>query len=129
MFNRPVSYAVNKKWGVHHEPAQRPHDKRNGRLSPPVPGQLGFGAFFQNRDSRQYLAFYELQEGAAAGGDVGDLVGDAELVDGGQGVTTASDGEGRGSSDGFGDHLGAFGELVELEHTDLGRSTGWSWRS
>lgn len=51
---------------------------------PPVPGQLGFGALFENRDSRQYLAFYELQEGATASGDVGNLVGGAflEFVEG-----------------------------------------------
>jgi|GEM_PF-3863224 len=48
---------------------------------------------FQRRNRRQRLAFQELEEGAASGRDVAHLVGDAEFVDGGDGVATAGDGE------------------------------------
>src|SRR5690348_928261 len=53
----------------------------------------GPGALLQHRHGRQRLAFEEFQERAAAGRDVGDLVFDAVLVDGGQGVAAARDRE------------------------------------
>jgi hypothetical protein len=69
-------------------------------------------------DGRQGLAFEEFQEGAATGGDVAHVVGDVELGDGRQGVAAAGDGEGFGVGDGRGHHLGAAGELGQLEHAD-----------
>src|SRR5208283_2597424 len=57
----------------------------------------------------QLLAFKEFEAGAAAGGDVGDLVGYAGLVDGAHGIAAADDRRGRtvgcyGSRNGVGAH-------------------------
>ncbi len=45
----------------------------------------------QARNARQLLTFQELQRGAAAGGDVRDLVGEAELFDRSGRVAAADD--------------------------------------
>ena len=52
------------------------------------------GALFKHGHGRKLLAFQELKEGAAARGDVGDAVGNAELVHGGNRVAAAGDREG-----------------------------------
>ena len=46
----------------------------------------------QGSHARQHLALQQLQKGTTAGGHVGDLVGDAGLLSGSHGVTTAHDG-------------------------------------
>ncbi len=43
----------------------------------------------QGFDAGELFAFEELEAGSAAGGDVGDLVGDACVVDGSDGVAAA----------------------------------------
>ena len=48
----------------------------------------------QRFDAGEFLAFEEFEAGAAAGGDVGDLVGYAGLVDGGDRVAAADDADG-----------------------------------
>ncbi len=74
------------------------------------------GALLQDLESGQLFAFEHFQEGAAAGGDVADAVGDAVFGNRRQGIAAARDGEGRAAGDGLGQHLGAVGEGVELEH-------------
>ena len=75
----------------------------------------------QGFDAGQLLAFEELEAGAAAGGDVGDLVGYAGLVDGGDRVAAADDGGGGlVRRNRLGDGVGADGEARELE--DAGRA-------
>ena len=67
-------------------------------------------------DAGEGFAFEELERGAAAGGDVGDAVGDAGLLDCGDGVAAADDGGGVCvGGDGFGDGLGARGEGGHLK--------------
>src|SRR5690606_7397724 len=56
-------------------------------------------ARLQRGDRRQGLAFQELEEGTATGGDVADLLLDAVLVDSGQGVAATGDGERLGLGD------------------------------
>jgi hypothetical protein len=48
----------------------------------------------QYRDPRQFLPFEVLERRAAAGGDVGDPIGDARLFDCGCAVPSADDGHG-----------------------------------
>ena len=70
------------------------------------------------RDRRQRLALEEFEERAAAGRDVADPVGDAELGDRGERVAAAGDRERVRCRDRLGDGLRAAGERVELEHAD-----------
>jgi hypothetical protein len=56
------------------------------------------GPFFENLEGRQLLAFQHLQEGAAAGGDVADVLVDAVLGDGRQRIATSGDAEERALS-------------------------------
>src|SRR3546814_13511909 len=76
------------------------------------------GAGGERGHRRERLAFEELQERAAAGGDVRDVVGDAVLVDRCQGVAATGDGEGLRLGDGVCQGFGALAEGVELEHAD-----------
>src|SRR6185436_6210558 len=73
---------------------------------------------FERGHRRQLLALEELQERAAGGRDVADALVDLELVDRGDGVAAAGDGERLGAGDRLGQHLGAFGERLLLEHAD-----------
>src|ERR1700759_4497477 len=67
-------------------------------------------------DAWEFLAFEELEAGAAAGGDVSDLVGIAGLVDGRDRVAAADDGDGvLVGCDSLGDGVGAYGKARELE--------------
>ena len=67
-------------------------------------------------DSGEGFALEELEGGTAAGGDVGDAVGDAGFVDRRDGISAADDGGGVVvGGDGFGDGVGAGGEGGELE--------------
>ncbi len=62
------------------------------------------------------FAFEEFEAGSAAGGDVGDVAGDAGLLDCGDGVSAADDGGGVVvAGDGVGDGVGAVGEGGHLE--------------
>src|ERR1700722_15071203 len=67
-------------------------------------------------DRRQRLALDELEEGAAAGRDVGDAVLDAVLLDGGQCVAATGEREGLAARNRLGDRARALAELLELEH-------------
>src|SRR5690606_31679029 len=78
---------------------------------------LPFGAFFQRRYRRQALAFHELEEGAAAGRNVGNTFAHRVLLAGGERVAATGQREGLAVGDGIGDHARALAELVELEHT------------
>ncbi|CCK15843.1 Peptidyl-prolyl cis-trans isomerase [Cronobacter universalis NCTC 9529] len=62
------------------------------------------------------FAFHEFEECAAASGDVGDLVGDAEHIDSRQGVAAACNGERVAFCDSASHDFGAFTEVRELEH-------------
>ncbi len=88
----------------------------DGELGALWRGLLWQFLFGEGGDAGEGFAFEELEGGTAAGGDVGDAIGDACLVDGGDGVSTADD---RGGvvvgGDGFGDGVGAGGEGRELE--------------
>src|SRR5262249_6854364 len=57
----------------------------------------------------------EFEGGAAAGGDVGDFVGETCLLDGGDGIAATDDAEGAGAGDGIGDGEGTMGEGWALE--------------
>src|SRR5882757_7580667 len=70
----------------------------------------------QCRHTRQGFAFEEFEAGSSAGGDVGDLRGDAGLMDGGYGVSSSDDSGGVGVVGyGVGDGVGALGEGGHLE--------------
>jgi len=72
--------------------------------------------FGEGGDAWEGFAFEEFEGGSAARGDVGDLVGDAGFLDGGDGVSAADDGGGVSvGGDGFGDGVCAVGEGGELE--------------
>src|SRR5690554_335512 len=51
------------------------------------------GSLLEHGHRRQGLAFHKLEEGATTGGNIGDLILDAEQIDGRQGIATAGDGE------------------------------------
>src|ERR1035438_9456272 len=64
----------------------------------------------------EFFAFEEFEAGAAAGGDVGDLVCYAGLVDGGDGIAAADDGDGcLVGCDRLGDGVCADGEFGKFE--------------
>ena len=69
----------------------------------------------QRRDARERFAFQELQGSAAARGDMGDLVGVAELLDGRRGVAAAHDRDGVAGRKRGRDAFGSDRELVDLE--------------
>src|SRR5690606_15125155 len=74
------------------------------------------GALLQDSDRGERLAFQELEEGAAAGRDIPNLVCDAVLRDRRQRITTPGNGESRRRGDGPRQRLRAAREGVELEH-------------
>src|SRR3546814_9385503 len=77
--------------GSTHRPACNQASRSDGfRFALPI---LRGGAGGERGHRRERLAFEELQERAAAGGDVRDVVGDAVLVDRCQGVAATGDGE------------------------------------
>ena len=67
---------------------------------------------------REFFAFEEFQKGAARSGNIRHFVVDAVFLNRGNGVAAACQSEGAGFGDRFGDGLGTFAELVELEHAD-----------
>ena len=71
--------------------------------------------FRQRFHAGELFAFEELEAGAAAGADVGDLVGHAGLVDGAHRVATADDADGAGVGNRVGDGVGAHGKLREFK--------------
>src|SRR5581483_6225407 len=75
-------------------------------------------AALQHRHCRQLLALEELEERAAARGDVADALGDAELVDRGERVAAAGERERLAPGDRVRERLGAAGECIVLEHAD-----------
>ncbi len=64
----------------------------------------------------QFLAFQNFKEGTTTGGDAGDAAEDLVLLDGGEGVAGAGNGEGIARGAGFGELLGTLTERVDLEH-------------
>src|SRR5438132_157351 len=72
-------------------------------------------ALLEDLERRQLLAFEHLEERAAAGRDVADVLLDAVLRDRRERVAAARDAEGRGLRDGARDRLRAVRERVELE--------------
>src|SRR3954467_7756926 len=68
---------------------RRPATRRDGSGRPPL----------EDLQRRQSLAFEDLEEGAAAGGDVADVLVDAVLGNGGEGVAAAGDRECRAGGD------------------------------
>jgi len=88
-----------------------------------IPEFLISRLIFEERHTREDLALEEFEEGAAAGGAVGDLVGHFEFLGGRGGVAAADDrggAVGGGFGDGCGHGLGGAGELLEFKHA--GRS-------
>src|SRR5438128_2016881 len=81
-------------------------------------GMLAIGARLERGDRGECLAFEELEERAAGGGDVVDVAGDAELVDRRHGVAAARDGVGLRAGDGARNRFGAFRERIVFEHAD-----------
>ena len=94
--------------------------KKTGEIIPPPEKLLVelSSLLLEDLDSRKLLALYELKECAAAGGNVGYLVLDAELLHSGDGVSAACKGECCGISEGVRENLGALSEVVELEYAD-----------
>src|ERR1700716_934382 len=75
-------------------------------------------SFLEDFDPRELAAFEELEGGAAAGGDVGDLVGHSHLRTGCCRVAAADHGAGSpagGLGESFGDCQRSRGELGHLE--------------
>ena len=75
-------------------------------------------ASLEDVDGGQLLAFDELEESAAAGGNVGNAVLDAVFLDGGERIAAARQRESLAARDRVGERAGALAELVELEHPD-----------
>src|SRR5690606_22461809 len=84
----------------------------------PAPPAVSVPAPCERRDRGQRLALEELEEGAAAGGDVGHAVGDPVLVDRGQRVAAAGDRKRIRRRDRARQGFGALAEGVELEHAN-----------
>src|SRR4029077_12943843 len=78
-------------------------------------GRSSKGALLQDGDRRQRLPLDKLEDGAAAGRDVGDAVLDPVLLDGGQRVAAAGEREGLAARYAHGDGARALAELRELE--------------
>ena len=99
-------------------PWMRPCTERRSAQAAPSRA-VSCGALLQDLDRRQRLAFEELEEGAAAGGDVADLVGDAVLGDRRQRVAAAGDRERLRLGDRLRQRLRCrCANCVELEHAD-----------
>src|SRR6185436_13967405 len=79
---------------------------------------LTIRARFERRDGGELLPLEELEERAAGGRDVADALVDLELVDRGDGVAAAGDGEALGAGDRLGHRFGPLGERLLLEHPD-----------
>src|SRR5690606_15031725 len=75
-------------------------------------------ALLEHGNGRKTLALEELEEGAAAGGDIRDPVADAELLDGCERIAAARDRERVARRDGLGDAARAGREFRMLEHAD-----------
>src|SRR3546814_57046 len=113
---RDYGWTMGFAVGSTHRPACNQASRSDGfRFALPI---LRGGAGGERGHRRERLAFEELQERAAAGGDVRDVVGDAVLVDRCQGVAATGDGEGLRLGDGVCQGFGALAEGVELEHAD-----------
>ena len=69
-------------------------EKGRGGLAAALCGFLKKSGLLDNGDAGQLLALQILQRGAAAGGDMGHLVGIAQLLYCGRGVAAADDGDG-----------------------------------
>src|SRR5215472_7290378 len=88
------------------------------RLSMAASRPSGRRPLLEHGDRRQRLAFHELEEGSAAGRDVGDAVLDPVLFYGGEGVAAAGEREGLAARDRLRHGARAFAELLELEYAD-----------
>src|SRR5439155_20279953 len=75
-------------------------------------------ALHQDFDRRQGLAFQKLQEGAAAGRDIADLVGNLVFGNRGQRIAAAGDRKRVRLGNRQRQGPGSCTELVELEHAD-----------
>src|SRR5580658_4932878 len=73
-------------------------------------------ALFQHRDRRQGLTFDEFKKRAAAGGNVGDAVLDAVLLDRRQRIAAAGEGKCLAAGDRLGDGARAFAKLIDFEY-------------
>src|SRR5215472_14079344 len=73
------------------------------------------GALLEHGHCRQRLALDELEECAATGGDVGNAVLDAVLLDSGERVAAAGERECLAARDGLGNDARALTELLEFE--------------
>ncbi len=80
----------------------------------------GYSRAVKGSNTGENLALKELEGSTTTSRDVGHLLSEASLLDGGDGVTSTDDGDGAlGSalSEGLGNSVGSLSELVELEHT------------
>ena len=77
-------------------------------------------ALGQDLEGRQGLALQHLEEGTAAGADVADLVRNAVLGNGGQGVAATRNGERAGGGNGAGQRLGAMRAKASNSNTPTG---------
>src|SRR5262249_49360881 len=78
-------------------------------------GASAMGTLLEDRDRRQCLALDELEERAAAGGDVGNAVLDAVLLEGREAIAAAGERERLAARDAECNRARAFAELLELE--------------
>src|SRR5690606_18239537 len=79
----------------------------------------GSGLFGESVYTWKGFPFQEFQGGAAARGNMGDLIGQSELFDGGGGIAPADDGDGAfgsGLHQGFGHSEGAGRALLDFEY-------------
>src|SRR5690554_8149547 len=83
-------------------------------------------ALLQYLDRRQHLALDELEEGATAGGNVGNAIGHTVLVDGCQGIAAAGNGERRALGNGLGQRAGALAERSEERRVGKECRSRWS---
>src|SRR5690606_15215251 len=75
-------------------------------------------SLFEHGHCRKCLALDELEESTSPGRDVGDVIGDAVLVDGGEGVAASGNGEGITPRYCFSNDASALTELVKFEDAD-----------
>src|SRR5262245_50661930 len=72
--------------------------------------------FFEYRDRGKRLAFHEFEKCPTAGGDIGDAVLHAVLLDRRERIAAARERERRAARDGVRERARALAELIELEH-------------
>src|SRR5258708_2539635 len=99
--------------------AETPRPGRGRRRAQSIRREEGLSFIGKGFDAGELASAEKFERSSAAGGEVRDLVRDAGLMDGGDGVTAANDGGGAvagGGGDSFGHFESAFGKGGHFEY-------------